>query len=139
MHYYGSIELISHGHKLMNKDPKIRVFYNSACPVCDAGITAQKNKSATCGVEWQDVHFDNDLVSGLDAELEFVRERLHVIDTQGNLKVGLEAFITIWENSPREQWKARLAKIWGVRWCLNVGYNIFAKLLYTWNRVRKRW
>ncbi|GLS26806.1 thiol-disulfide oxidoreductase DCC family protein [Marinibactrum halimedae] len=119
--------------------PKIRVFYNSACPVCDAGISAQKKKSTVCGIEWEDVHLDNEKAKHLNADLEFVRERLHVIDTYGNLRVGYEAFIAIWENSPREQWKAKISKIPGLRWVLNKTYNIFAKLLYVWNRTLKHW
>ncbi|WP_444908590.1 thiol-disulfide oxidoreductase DCC family protein [Microbulbifer sp. TRSA005] len=118
---------------------KVRVFYNSACPVCDVGIRAQKKKNTTCGVEWEDVHLDNAKAQQLDVDLEFVRERLHVIDTQGHLRVGYEAFIAIWENSPSEQWKARFSKTPGLRWCLNKIYNGFARCLYLWNRALKHW
>lgn len=123
----------------MSNEPKIRVFYNSACPVCDAGINSQKGKTTSCGVDWEDVHLNNEKVAELNTDLEFVRERLHVIDAQGHLRVGYEAFITIWENSPTEQWKAKLSKIWGIRWCLNQLYNVFAKALYTWNRAKNHW
>ncbi|WP_444934762.1 thiol-disulfide oxidoreductase DCC family protein [Microbulbifer sp. JTAC008] len=118
---------------------KIRVFYNSACPVCNAGISAQKKKSVSCQVDWEDVHIDEDKAKELNTDLEFVRERLHVLDADGNLKVGYEAFITIWENSPKEQWKARVSKLPGLRWFLNKGYNVFARGLYLWNRALKHW
>ena len=79
----------------MNNEPTIRVFFNSACPVCNAGINSQKNKTIRWGVEWKDVHLNNELVQDLAAELEFVRERLHVIDENGDLQVGYNAFIVI--------------------------------------------
>lgn len=119
--------------------PKIRVFYNSACPVCDAGINMQRKKSVICGVEWEDVHLDNEKVKALNADLEFVRQRLHVIDTHGKLKIGFEAFVTIWENSPNEKWKASISKTSGVRWVLNKSYNVLAWCLYKWNRALKHW
>ncbi|MDP5208473.1 DUF393 domain-containing protein [Microbulbifer sp. 2205BS26-8] len=118
---------------------KIRVLYNSACPVCNAGITAQKRKSTLCAVDWEDVHLDNNRVKALNLDLEFVRERLHLVDTEGRLRVGYEAFIAIWENSPGEQWKARVSRIPGLRWCLNKAYNGFARCLYFWNRALKHW
>lgn len=123
----------------MKTEPKIRVYYNSACPICNAGINSQKKKSAVCGVEWEDVHLDNEKVKDLNANLEFVRERLHVVDTSGKLRVGLEAFIAIWENSPKEQWKANFSKLPVVRWLLNIIYNGFAWCLYKWNRMLNHW
>ncbi|WP_253938489.1 DUF393 domain-containing protein [Hahella sp. HN01] len=120
-------------------EPKIRVFYNSACPVCDAGIKFQQKKGAVCGVEWEDVHLDNDKVKDFNADLEFVRERLHVIDLNGDLRVGYEAFIAIWEVSSSEQWKAKVSKVPGLRWLLNKTYNVFAWCLYQWNRALKHW
>lgn len=118
---------------------KIRVLYNSACPVCNAGITAQKRKSTVCAVVWEDVHLDNDRAKVMNLDLEFVRERLHLVDADGKLRVGYEAFIAIWENSPDEQWKARVSKTPGLRWCLNKAYNGFARCLYLCNRALKHW
>ncbi|WP_028671652.1 thiol-disulfide oxidoreductase DCC family protein [Saccharospirillum impatiens] len=123
----------------MSQEPRIRVYYNSACPVCDAGIAAQKKRATYCGIEFEDVHLDNAKVTELNTDLAAVRERLHVIDTEGNLRVGFEAFIAIWENSPSEQWKARVSKVAGLRWLLNQVYKVFARCLYLWNRALKHW
>jgi len=123
----------------MNNEPTIKVFFNSACPVCNAGITSQQNKQSSCGVEWKDVHLDNELVQDLDAELEFVRERLHVIDENGDLQIGFNAFITIWRHSPGEQWKAALSSLPLLKQLLNMFYNLFARALYRWNRSKKHW
>ena len=42
-----------------------KVYYNSACPVCDAGIKDQRRRMEACGVkdvEWIDVHTHPDAV-----------------------------------------------------------------------------
>ncbi|MDQ3582453.1 MAG: DUF393 domain-containing protein [Pseudomonadota bacterium] len=58
-----------------------KVYYNSACPVSNAGIKDQRRRMEACGIEdieWVDVHTDPEAVSELGAPLEQVRERLHV-------------------------------------------------------------
>ena len=65
---------------LMTDQPRMKVYYNSACPVCKAGIEGQMEKGSSCEIQWADVHKDNALVSEVHAELEYVRERLHVVD-----------------------------------------------------------
>lgn len=117
----------------------IRVYYNSGCPVCKAGIEHQKVKMHGCRVEWKDVHADNSLVNEIDSGLEYVRERLHVVDEQGNVHIGFDAFIEIWRNSPDEKWKAHLAGLPGIRHISSLAYNLFAAVLYKWNRSRKHW
>ncbi len=118
---------------------KIRVYYNSACPVCKAGIAAQQNKPALCGISWEDVHADQALVQQLGADLEFVRERLHVVDEHGSLQIGFDAFLTIWRNSASEQWKCRFFSLPGIRHGGRLAYNLFAALLYRWNRWLQHW
>ncbi len=119
--------------------PRIQVYFNSACPVCNAGITNQKKKQTTCDVDWQDVHLNSHTVKLLNADLEYVRERLHVIDIEGQTRIGYEAFITIWENTPSEHWKANISKVPVLRWILNVSYDLFAHYLYKWNRSKNHW
>ena len=118
---------------------EIRVYYNSACPVCNAGITHQRRKMAGCAVQWRDVHRDLDARREVAADLEFVRERLHVIDESGRIRSGVDAFEVIWRHSPHEQWKARLITSPVVRPVTTVLYNAFARLLYRWNRWMRHW
>ena len=117
----------------------VKVYYNSACPVCKAGIEGQMKKGASCEVQWADVHRDNDLVLEVHAELESVRERLHVVDEKGQLQVGFDAFLTIWRNSPTERWKARVFGLPLIKHLCRIAYNLFAAALYRWNRSKERW
>jgi predicted DCC family thiol-disulfide oxidoreductase YuxK len=116
----------------------MKVYYNSACPVCKAGIESQMQKGASCEVQWADVHENNALVSEVHGDLEFVRERLHVVD-DGALHVGFDAFLVIWKNSPTEHWKARVMGLPVIKQLCRVAYNLFAAALYKWNRSKNHW
>ena len=123
----------------MTDRSKIKVYYNSACPVCNAGIKYQKNKDGASDIQWNDVHKHNELVSEVNADLEFVRERLHVVDEDNQLQVGFDAILAIWRNSPKEHWKATVLGLPGVKHLARVAYNVFAAALYKWNRSKKHW
>ena len=116
----------------------IKVYYNSACPVCDAGIRCQRVKLEACGapVEWIDVHAENGAAADIGADLEFVRERLHVVDARGELHVGADAITELMATTPRRRWMARLVRLPVVRQFVRLAYNAFAALLYRWNRRR---
>ena len=117
----------------------IKVYYNSACPICDASISTQKGKMSGCSVQWNDVNTDVQARNEIPAELEFVRERLHAIDENGDIKVGVDAFEVIWRHSPNERWKSRLIALPIVKTIAVATYNIFAKLLYRWNVKKGHW
>jgi predicted DCC family thiol-disulfide oxidoreductase YuxK len=123
----------------MTNKSMIRVYYNSACPVCNAGIESQKGRLSRCEIQWHDIHKNNRAVSELKSDVEFVRERLHVIDECGQVQIGFDAFLTIWRNSPDESWKFRLFGLPLVKQLCQVIYNLFAFALYQWNKLKKRW
>ncbi len=118
-----------------------KVYYNSACPVCAAGIRRQRVRLDPCGeaLEWIDVHADNDAVSEAGADLEFVRERLHVVDGEGNLQVGADAVTELMAMTPGQRPAARLARLPVLRNLLRAAYNAFAAALYRWNRRVGHW
>lgn len=125
----------------MKNDDKttIKVYYNSACPVCNAGIKNQKAKMDNCPIEWKDVHTQSGIHNEVSPDLEFVRKRLHAVDEKGDIKVGIEAFEVIWRNSPNEHWKARLVSLPALKKILIFLYNIFAWFLYKWNLWKRHW
>lgn len=117
----------------------MKVYYNSACPVCKAGIEGQMGKDSVCEIQWNDVHQNNALVMEVNADLEFVRERLHVVDEHGVVQVGFDAFLVIWRNSSTEIWKYKLFNFPVLKHFCRIAYNVFAAALYRWNRAKKHW
>ena len=123
----------------MSAKSKMKIYYNSACPVCKAGIEMQMRKDSVCKMLWNDVHKDNQLATEVGAGLEFVRERLHVIDENGDLQIGFDAFLAIWRNSPTESWKYKVFGLPVLRHLCCFVYNLFAIALYRWNKREKHW
>jgi predicted DCC family thiol-disulfide oxidoreductase YuxK len=119
-----------------------KVYYNSACPVCDAGIKDQRQRMEACGVrdvEWIDIHTHPEAVEEVGAPLEQVRERLHVKTEDGRLDIGADAFTRLWLQTPGQRWLAKLLQLPVLRQITYLAYNAFAKLLYHWNRARGHW
>ena len=116
-----------------------RVYFNSACPVCRAGIEFQRERLGDADIEWVDVHTENAAVCGLGADLEFVRERLHVVDEEDQLHVGAEAFAALWRKTPGQRGLGTIAGLPVLRTVFAWIYNGFARLLYRWNRWTGNW
>ena len=120
----------------------LKVYYNSACPVCKAGIDGQVcelRAQGVEGVEWLDVHADPMRAAEVGAPLETVRERLHVVDADGQLRIGSDALAAIYAANQKRRWLARLLMLPGLRALWQLCYNAFARLLYRWNRALHHW
>jgi predicted DCC family thiol-disulfide oxidoreductase YuxK len=120
---------------------KMKVYYNSACPVCKAGITAEKGRMDACSIDaqWIDIHQQPESLQEIGASQEFVRERLHVVDDAGELHVGAKAITALWSKTPHRQRTAAFMRLPLVRTLAGWSYNAFAAVLYRWNKVLGRW
>jgi len=119
-----------------------KVYYNSACPVCNAGIKNQRKRMEACGlkdIEWVDVHTNPGAVSEIGASLNQVRERLYVKDLNGKLNVGVDAFTSLWSQTNGQRWLAKLLRLPVFKQLSRSMYNLFAYLLYRWNCTKRRW
>ncbi|SEL04484.1 thiol-disulfide oxidoreductase DCC family protein [Nitrosovibrio tenuis] len=119
-----------------------KVYYNSACPICNAGIKDQRRRMEASGVkdvEWIDVHTHPQAVKEVGSPLEQVRERLHVKTADGKIDIGADAFTYLWSKTPSQRWLAKLLRLPIFKQLIRLAYNIFARLLYHWNRVKRHW
>ncbi len=119
-----------------------KVYYNSACPVCNAGIKDQRQRMEQCHAEnpeWVDVHNHPEALAKIDSSLEQVRERLHVCDADGNMHIGIDAFIYLWQQTTKQRWLAYCVRLPIIYQLSRLIYNGFAKGLYVWNRALKHW
>lgn len=136
----------------MNKpsaeEKPVVVYFNSACPVCNAGINYQKkrlktNPINTQEIQWNDIHKNKQCLphtgESADITLNLMRERLHVKDSYGNTHVGINAFAVIWGASTDEKWKSRVVNLPVIHGIATIFYNIFAFVLYRWNIYRRHW
>ena len=126
----------------MSADEKLRVYYNSACPVCRAGIEESQCRLREQGVdsvEWVDVHTAPERVQEVGEQLEKVRERLHIRDEDGNLHVGADAIAELMARTRGRHWLAQLLRSRMVKPLAKFSYNRFARGLYILNRALKHW
>jgi predicted DCC family thiol-disulfide oxidoreductase YuxK len=96
-------------------------------------------QSCPTEVEWIDIHTNPDAVKEIGAERESVRERLHVVDDRGALRIGAEAFEALWRQTPGQKFLARFVHLPVISTLARWIYNAFAAALYAWNRANRRW
>jgi predicted DCC family thiol-disulfide oxidoreductase YuxK len=123
--------------------PQLTVYYNTKCPVCNAGIDFQRSRlvrAARAGlIEFRDINLEPEALARFGAGLEDVRRRLHAIDADDRLYVGADCAIAISRNTPGDRWLGRLIGLPVVRQIARVVYDRFADLLYAWNRRKGHW
>jgi len=123
--------------------PKLTVWYNTKCPVCNAGIDRQRNRllqAAQAGaIEFRDINFEPEALARFGAGLEDVRRRLHAVDAEGRLHVGADCAIAIWRRTPGEAWLGHLFGLPGLIQFSRFAYDRFADRLYAWNRRKGHW
>jgi predicted DCC family thiol-disulfide oxidoreductase YuxK len=123
--------------------PQLTVWYNTRCPVCDAGINRQRNKLLALvkagAIAFRDINVEPDALAKYGASIEDVRRRLHATDEAGHLIVGADVAIAIWRLTPGERWIAALLGNPITRPITRFAYDRFADGLYAWNRRKGHW
>jgi predicted DCC family thiol-disulfide oxidoreductase YuxK len=123
--------------------PKLTVWYNTRCPVCNAGITWQRNslvRAARAGlIDFRDINLEPDALARFGAGVNDVRRRLHAVDGEGKLYIGADCAIAIWLNTPGQAWLGRVLGLPGIRQITCFVYDRFADLLFAWNRWMGHW
>jgi predicted DCC family thiol-disulfide oxidoreductase YuxK len=123
--------------------PQLTVWYNTKCPVCNAGIDWQRNRlvrAARAGIiEFRDINLEPDALARFGAGLEDIRRRLHAVGSDGKLHVGADCAIAIWRATPGHAWLGRLLALPGILQITRFAYDRFADVLYAWNRRKGHW
>lgn len=118
------------------------VYYNSACPVCDAGIRSQRTTMAKRdirgAVEWVDIACNAQVLNPLGLQVDQVRHSLHAV-RGGEILVGADALIALAALTPHQRWMARLFGKPVLLPITRFAYDRFADILYWWNKKRGRW
>ena len=120
-----------------------RVYYNSACPVCRAGVDNQRDRMRGVDtgrdIEWCDIVKNPEALDGPGIGIDEVRRKLHVEDEQGRLHIGTDAFSALWLETPGRRWLGRMMTLPGLSQLSRWAYDRFADALYAWNRRQGRW
>jgi len=123
--------------------PPVEVFYNSACPVCQAGMDEQRAALAKAGAgdaaAFTDMTMAPDALAQEGLTLDDVRRHFYVRDANGALHRGAAAAAILWRMTPRRRWLGWLISRPIARTIARLSYDWFADRLYAWNRRKGRW
>ncbi len=121
----------------------LTVWYNTKCPVCDAGIRHQRSKLLAVvkagQIEFLDINLEPEALARFGAGLDDIRRRLHATDEQGRLLVGADVALAIWRRTPGQGWIAAILGAPGVIQVTRFAYDRFADVLFAWNKRNGRW
>ena len=122
---------------------RLVVWYNTRCPVCDAGIDWQRNKLLAAvragSISFRDINDEPDALAAYGASLDDVRRRLHATDEDGKLIIGADVVIAIWRITPGEAWLATLFGNPVILPVTRLVYDRFADALFAWNKWKGHW
>jgi predicted DCC family thiol-disulfide oxidoreductase YuxK len=120
----------------------VEVFYNSACPVCDAGVKNQRRAMEEGGsgdLAWIDMTCAPDALTVDGLTLDHVRRHIYARDASGKLHRGADAFALLWKATPGRRRLGQMISLPVIRPIAGVVYDWFADRLYAWNRRHGRW
>lgn len=105
---------------------KIKILVDGNCIVCDFEVSHYKRMAPEI-FEIVDISSANFKAEEFGLTASAVDEKLHVIDTNNQLYLGVDAFICIWKQLPLYKWLAWLIKLPIIYSLAKIGYVIFAK------------
>ena len=104
----------------------IKVFYDGKCGMCSREIRHYMKISPRETFIWRDIANEPQHLKEINVSQSNALKRLHVIDQDGNIQIGVDAFIAIWRKIPRWRLLAFLCAMPGIKFTLGVLYNKFA-------------
>ncbi|MEQ8829104.1 MAG: DUF393 domain-containing protein [Alphaproteobacteria bacterium] len=121
----------------------VTALYHGACPVCSAEISHYQDYCVrkAVAIGWADISngVDAPLLAELGLDREDVKRRMTVLDSDGRIHRGVDAFLVLWRQMPRYNWLARVVSCPGVYHAATFLYDrLLAPALYAWNRSRGR-
>jgi len=107
---------------------KTKVFFDGLCVVCSAEISQYKKMAGSENINFVDITEPS--FNALDERLDpyKINIELHSIDQNGQIHVGVDTFILIWNQINSLKWLARLAQMPFFKKILTLSYHLFIKI-----------
>ena len=104
----------------------IKVYFDGKCALCSKEINYYQRIVPEGVFEWLDIATDPSLLEGLGISHREALKRLHVQDSAGTIKTGINAFQVIWEQLPNWRILGRITGVPGIYHFLEYLYVLFA-------------
>ena len=107
-----------------------RVFYNDECLICSLEINHYRNKCNS--IEWMGIHKNSNIHKEINKTNKQIIRRLH-LENNGEILVGVDAFIFIWSQIPSYKLLSKVIKFPGIYHFAIFFYEFLAFFLYVKN------
>ena len=123
--------------KTSTKPALFTVFYDGACSICRTRIAIYKMEArrGEIAIVWRDVSEVPDALAEHGIAPEEARRRLHVLDPDGTLLAGADAFALLWNALPGYRRLGRLVAAPGFNAIAHAVYD--SGLAHAFHRVRR--
>ena len=104
----------------------IKVYFDGKCALCSQEINYYQRIVPEGVFQWLDIATDPSLLEGLGISQREALKRLHVQDSAGTIKTGINAFQVIWEQLPNWRILGRITVVPGIYHFVEYLYVLFA-------------
>ncbi|WCN08257.1 thiol-disulfide oxidoreductase DCC family protein [Marinomonas mediterranea] len=105
-------------------------FYDSLCPLCTAEVSQLGQYDTDCRITFVDIHNAIEMEEYPHIDPKAANDRLHLINSEGQLITGLDATYAVWRQVGKHRW-LKLLRLPLVRPIADIAYVFFAKHRYT--------
>ena len=124
-------------------DGAVTALFHGACPVCSIEISHYQGmcERRSIRVGWSDISsgVDAPILAELGLDREDVKRRMTVLDRDGRVHRGIDAFIVLWRELPGYRHLARVVALPVIHPICGFLYDhALAPILYGWNKLQWR-
>jgi predicted DCC family thiol-disulfide oxidoreductase YuxK len=80
--------------------PEVQLFWDGACPLCRKEIAYYKGLDGAGRVDWVDLAERPAALEERGVSEQQALKLIHAIDADGSLRVGVPAFLAVWQRLP---------------------------------------
>lgn len=116
---------------MIKKNKNIKVFYDGKCNLCSKEINYYKKIATTNIFVWIDIASNPQHLKKFNITQVDALKKIHVVDYDNSIKIGVDAFIVIWEKL--NYWKiiAFITKLFPIKILANLLYEKFANYRFS--------
>ena len=104
------------------------IYFDGLCIACSTEINHYRKQKGAEKFLFIDITSAEFIPEEHGIDPKQAHRLMHVRDTQGELKQGVDAFRAIWIELPKYHFLYSLTRFKFVRWILEIGYNLFIKI-----------
>lgn len=106
------------------------LFYDGGCQLCRREIAFYRWLDRRQRIQWLDIYARPQALVAFELKQDDAMRTLHLLDANGQWQIGVDAFITLWEQLPGFRTLAKLARWKPAYRLLARGYQWFARRRY---------